>query len=116
LIHDLVSYDDAVLCNIASSQYKSGKNLFIADKQLGLALSPNPATEEVIVSWVVEQGVIPTSVALTNSMGILMQEQRVAPEDKVVVFHLTNLPAGIYYCKATMSNGQMITDILTIVK
>jgi hypothetical protein len=92
-----------------------------ANSDIGLnnspfVLMPNPATDEVIVSWVVDHGFWPVSVDLTNSMGILIQKIMLGNTDKMVVFDLTYLPMGIYYCKATMSNGQIVTDILTIVK
>lgn len=79
-----------------------------------LGLFPNPADEEVTISWPAELGT-PATVAVVNMAGrTVMHEHLPATSSTSTRIHVGSLFAGLYHVTLTSSNGRRTTATLCV--
>jgi hypothetical protein len=75
-----------------SVKEKMGSSIWDKDMQESLKVYPNPATEYVNISGIIER----TAYTITNSFGRVVQTSILYPNNYTQIISLKNLPEGIY--------------------
>lgn len=72
---------------------------------LSLSLAPNPADQEVKVSWTMDRPE-PVTITLRNMMGQLIMTESAGADRRDARLNLTSIPAGVYLVEVASTSGR----------
>jgi photosystem II stability/assembly factor-like uncharacterized protein len=115
LVSQIQYYRLAIADLTGNKTYSNSLAVNRPDWQLNLAASPNPATNNIAITWN-SQNTSPTNIQIINSTGVIVLEQLSNSKkgnNSLTLTNLGKLPKGIYNLKI-WNNGQSQT--LKVVK